>query len=256
MHRVLYRAARRARLLLADSQAARRDIIAHLGVDPERVDHVPAAADECFAPTDSAALRERLGLDGPYLLFVGGLRTHDPRKDLTGLVDGFAAWHRHRGRSETLVLAGGGEGEEARSLRERARRSGAPIDFPGFVADADLPALYSGATCLVTASRYEGFGLPALEAIACGTPVVAYDAGAIPEVAGPGAICVAPGDGVALLRAAERVADDAQLRSRLSAAGRRHAASFSWRRTAELTWAAYERVAGQGRSAGEPAGRA
>lgn len=248
MHRVLYRAARRARLLLAVSEAARRDVIAHLGVDPERIVHVPEAADERFTPTDPGSVLERLGLgDGrgggdPYLLYVGGLGTHDPRKDLDGLIDGFATWHHDQGRAETLVLAGG-EGEEAARLRERAHRSGAPIRFTGFVPDADLPALYSGANCLVTASRYEGFGLPALEAIACGTPVVAYDAGAIPEVAGPGGLYVPPGDATTLLRAAGDIADDAELRARLSAEGLRHAAGFSWRRTAELTWAAYERAA-------------
>ena len=97
-------------------------------------------------------------------------------------------------------------GPEGERLARRARELGARVAFPGFVADADLPALYSGATCFVTASRYEGFGLPALEAISCGTPVVAFDAGAVPEVAGPGALLAPDGDLTALFRAVTRSA--------------------------------------------------
>jgi alpha-1,3-rhamnosyl/mannosyltransferase len=117
------------------------------------------------------------------------------------------------------------------------------VDTPGYVPDADLPALYSGALCLITASRYEGFGLPALEALACGTPVVAYDAGAIPEVAGPGALLAPAGDPAALMAAAGRICDEPELRAKLSEAGRRHAAGFSWRAAAEATWDVYESVA-------------
>ena len=113
----------------------------------------------------------------------------------------------------------------------------------GFVPEADLPGLYSAACCVVMASSYEGFGLPALEALACGTPVVAHNAGAVPETAGPGALLAPPGDGAALMRAAGRVCDEPELAERLAAEGRRHAAGFSWRRTAELTWDVYERMA-------------
>ena len=94
------------------------------------------------------------------------------------------------------------------------------------------------------ASSYEGFGLPALEALACGTPVAAYDAGAVAEVTGPGALLVADGAMADLLGAVERLCDDAVLRDRLAAAGRAHAATFSWRRAAEGTWEVYERALG------------
>ena len=241
-HRLLYAAARHARLLLAISKTARRDVIAHLGVDPDRVLYIPVAADERFRPTDPRPARDRLGLRDPYLLYVGGLATRDPRKNVEGLIDAFAAWWRSQQRSERLVLTGelGPAGEK---LRARARRSGAPIAFTGFVADEQLPGLLCGATCLVTATRYEGFGLPALEAISCATPVVAFDAGAIPEVAGPGCLAVRDGDGAALMAAVARVCDEPELRARLSAKGLDHARGYSWRRTAELTWDAYERTA-------------
>jgi glycosyltransferase involved in cell wall biosynthesis len=242
LHKMLYRAAVRADLLLAISQAARSDIVAHLPVDPGRVQVVPLAADERYAPADPAPLRDRLGIGGPYLVWVGGLATHDPRKDLEGLISGFAHWQRQEGRQETLMLAGG-IGPAGQELRRQAEATGGRIVFPGFVPDEDLPALYSGARCMVTASRYEGFGLPALEAIACGTPVVAYDVGAVPEVAGPGGLYVTDGDLPALMRAAGRVCDDEGLHARLRAEGLGHAARYSWRRSAELTWDAYERVA-------------
>jgi len=239
MHRMLYTAAKRARLLLAISEAVRRDAIAQLGVAPERVLTVPLAADRRFRPSDPGPARLRFGLEGPFLLYVGGLATADPRKNLEGLVDAYAEWRRGQGRTETLVLTGR-LGEAARALEARAASAGAPIRFTGFVRDGDLPSLLSAATCLVSASRYEGFGLPSLEAISCGTPVVTFDAGAVPEVVGRGGLLVSDGDGVALMRAVSEVCDNPGLRARLSAEGLEHARRFSWRRTAELTWQAYE----------------
>ena len=243
LHKMLYRAARRADLLLAVSAAAQRDIVRYLGVDPAKVECVPEAAGEHFAPTPGGAAA---GTE-PYLLWVGGLATQDPRKNLEGLITSFAAWQREAERGERLVLAGG-MGPAGQELRELAGQAGAQIEFAGFVPDADLPALYSGARCLLTASRYEGFGLPALEAISCGTPVVAFDAGAVPEVAGAGALTAPDGDLPALMQAAQRVCDDDELHARLRAHGLEHAKGYSWRRTAELTWAAYERVATTTRS--------
>lgn len=241
-HRVLYAAARRARLLLAVSEAVRRDTIAHLGVPQERVLHVPLAADVRFAPTDPAPARRRFGLDCPFLLYVGGLATADPRKNLEGLVDAYARWRREQDRDEVLVLTGR-VGDAARALEARAGRAGVPVRLTGFVPDKELPSLMSAATSLVSASRYEGFGLPSLEAISCGTPVVTYAAGAAPEVVGPGGLLVPDGDGPALMRAVGEVCDSPELRARLAAAGLEHARRYSWRRTAELTWEAYERVA-------------
>jgi alpha-1,3-rhamnosyl/mannosyltransferase len=127
-------------------------------------------------------------------------------------------------------------------LRRRAEAGGAPIVFTDFVDERDLPGLYRGASCLVSATRYEGFGLPMLEAIACGTPVAGYAVAALPEVCGPGADLVAPGDADALMAAVQRLCDDGAHRAALAAAGREHARAFTWRRTAEQTWAAYAKA--------------
>jgi glycosyltransferase involved in cell wall biosynthesis len=245
VHKLLYRAVRRASELITVSAAAGTDISRALDVPEERITVIPEAADSHFRPTPDPGAIARAGIEPPFLLYVGGLAGTDPRKNVELLIDEFAEWSRASGRGEQLVLCGR-LGPGGRPLVERAERSGARIRFTDFVPDADLPALYTGARCLITASRYEGFGLPALEAVACGTPVVAFRAGAIPEVAGPGAVLADDGDGPGLLRAAERICDDPELRARLAAAGVTHAAGFSWRAAAERTWEVYERAAGRG----------
>jgi glycosyltransferase involved in cell wall biosynthesis len=242
LYRLMYATARRADLLLTVSERARRDIVAHLDVAPESVVVVPGAAHARFRPTPPGAeLLGRLGFPLSYVLYVGGLAEHDPRKGVEELIDAFAAWSAAQGRGETLVLTGR-LGGAAGPLRDRVRRTGARVVFTGFVPDEELPALYSGASCLVTCSRYEGFGLPALEALACGTPVAAYRVGAHEEVAGPGALLVDEGKTDALMLAVQVLSDHSDLRTRLAETGRAHAARFSWRRSAELTWEAYERV--------------
>ena len=214
LHRLLYRAARQATVVLTVSDAAGVDVARHLGLPPERIVTTPLAAGESFAPADPRPTRALLGFEDPYLLYVGGLANPDWRKNLPALVQAFADWRRCRQRPEKLVLAGG-VGPAGEELRRLARELDAPVVLPGFVPDADLPALYSGASCFVTASRYEGFGLPVLEAISCGTPVVAFPAGAVAEVGGPGALLAPDGDTAALMRLAESLCDDAGLRRRL-----------------------------------------
>jgi alpha-1,3-rhamnosyl/mannosyltransferase len=223
------------------SEAGRRDVVAHLGVPAERVDVVHEAPAPQFAPTASEDVAARLGLSGPYVLHVGGA---DPRKNVGALIDAFAAWARERSRAESLVLAGPVRDVERPDLEARVRAGDGRVRLLGFVADADLPALYSGARCLVMPSSYEGFGLPAVEALACGTPVAAYDTGAVREVSGPGALLVSDGAMAELLSAVEALCDDGALRARLREAGRARAATFSWRRAAEATWDVYAHALG------------
>jgi glycosyltransferase involved in cell wall biosynthesis len=181
----------------------------------------------------------RYGLHGPYVLYVGAL---EPRKNIPGLLRAFV---RLRADFPDLTLALGGSprwkfAEIPRALEELALEP--VVRFTGYIADSDLPALYSAAAAFCFPSFYEGFGLPVLEAMACGTPVVCSNTSSLPEVAGDAALLVEPRDEVALTEAIARVLTDEALAEDLRERGLKRAASFSWDRTAELTLAVYRSV--------------
>ncbi len=172
---------------------------------------------------------------GSYVLAAGDLR---PKKNLPVLIDAHRILHS-RGLSHRLVLAGADLGLGAQ-LRERAGT--APLELLGFVSDERLDALIRGARALVVPSRYEGFGLIALDAMARGCPVLLARAGALPETGGDSALYFDPDDAGELAGSLERVLDDADERARLAAAGRARAAGFSWERAAAETLAVYEEL--------------
>jgi glycosyltransferase involved in cell wall biosynthesis len=187
----------------------------------------------------------RYGIRRPYCLFVGNL---EPRKNLPRLIEAFGLLRRHGlapADLPQLVLAGT-RGWLSSGIFRAAAGQGleAPdIVFTGYVPPADLPALYAGAACFVFPSLYEGFGLPVLEAMACGTPVVASTASSLPEVAGDAALLVDPHDVEGLAGALRRLWGDAELRADLRERGLQRATLYSWERTARLTLDVYERVA-------------
>ena len=225
-----------ARRVITLSRCARDDIARVYRVSPARIDVVYSAADARFRPADPAIVAEvktRYRLPERYILCVA---SDKPHKNVGTLVE---AWRRSAsGRCEAaplLVLAG---------HRDRGVLS---FDHPairdlGAVAEADLPALYSDALIFVYPSRYEGFGLPPLEAMACGAAVICSRAGSLPEVVGDAALLIDPDDPGALAAAIDRVLADTALRAALSDAGRRRAATFSWRRAAEETLKVYARA--------------
>lgn len=220
---------KRADAVLAVSDATAGDAVRIAGVDPGRVSTVYEAARPPFAPRPGAAdrLRRRWDLGPGFLLFVGAL---DARKDPGGLLK---AWSVARRRLPDLELVIAGEpGRQAPPAMPGAR-------MVGRVDDEALADLYTAAGCFLFPSRYEGFGLPCVEAMACGCPVVAYRNSSLPEVVGDGGVLVDDGDAVALGEAAAAAAQDPEP---WRGAGLRRARSFSWDRAARETVRAYESV--------------
>ncbi len=231
---------REARRVIADSAATARDLRELLGVPAEVLRIVYPGVAAHFRPLDAATrapVLARLGLDAPYVLHVGTL---EPRKNLARLVRAYAHATDRRAAAPALVLAGGpgwGDGDPAAAIT--AAGCAARVHRLGGVADADLPALYGGALLLAYPSLSEGGGLPLLEAMACGTPVLTSDVASLPEVAGDAALLVDPHDEAALAAALTRLLDDTALRADLAARGPARAARFTWEACAAATAAVY-----------------
>jgi len=221
------RSVRRADRVLTVSERTKDDLVERYGVVEEQIVVTPNAVDPVFHPNNGAPERTA------YLLFVGGIQ---PRKDPLAAVEALALL----GGELNLVLVGAEKrgGDEVRSAVTRLGLENR-VEFAGHVDRDELATLYRGAACLVFPSRYEGFGLPVLEAMASGTPVVAASAGAVPEVAGDAAILVAPGDAAAIAAGIEHALAD---RERLVAAGLERARSFSWTESARRTLAVYREL--------------
>lgn len=245
--RLLYPiSARRAAMVLTVSNYCRGEIIRRYKVPPGRVAFVHSGFDDAFAPVADpavlAGMRARLGIPGgPYLLSLGRI---EPRKNLPGLVAAYRLVRQRLGPgAPSLVIAGPDDGLFAAFGAKVREQGGAGIVFCGGVPQADLPALLSGAAALAYPSFGEGFGLPVIEAMACGAPVVATTAPAVPEVAGGAALLVDPEDAPGLADALCRVATDPELARDLSARGLARAASFNWKNAVELALNAYRQAA-------------
>ncbi len=232
--------ARAAWRVIAISQATCRDLIRHCGVVPEKISVVYHGVTSQFQPVTCGstirAILTRYGIRAPYFLYVG---TIQPRKNLLRLIEAFAQccrdWLGYT-QCPQLVIAG-----KPGWLTSEIERRVAELDlttlvrFPGYVADADLPALLSAALAFVFPSLYEGFGMPVLEAMACGTPVLTSTTSSLPEVAGDAALLVDPLNTAALAAALARLLTDAALRDELRRRGLARAAAFRWERCAAET---------------------
>jgi glycosyltransferase involved in cell wall biosynthesis len=243
------RTARRAAQITTLSEYSRRDISETYGIDPEVITVTPAAAATMFKPlkdeTELQRVRKTYGIDGDYILSLCSIQ---PRKNLRRLIEAYSLLRRlhPEGKLPTLVLAGkrGWLENETMQAAQRDELS-ADIRFTGYVADEHLNALYNGATCFVYPSYFEGFGLPILEAMRCGTPVIAGNRTSIPEVAGEAALLFDPFDVPSLVEALKRILNDAEYRETLGARGLQRAGEFSWLTTARLTLDVYRRAAAQ-----------
>jgi glycosyltransferase involved in cell wall biosynthesis len=238
--------ARRAAALIAVSDFTRRELISLLGVDPARVHVVHNGLDDSFrrlAPKAVERWRAEQGLPERFILSVGTLQ---PRKNLGTLLRAYARLRQDwtpAGEPPALVVAGGaGWGDTDIAARATAIGIGEQVHVTGYVPGEDMPWLYNAAEILAFPSRYEGFGLPALEAMACGTPVVASDATSLPEVVGEAGVLVPPEDVAAWAAALATLADDPARRRALAARGRERARTFSWARAADETLAVWREV--------------
>jgi glycosyltransferase involved in cell wall biosynthesis len=238
-------AARRANRIIAISESTRRDLVEHYGVPEERIRVVYEAAGVAFRPTHDPAVVQRQGLSpGQYLLAVGTLQ---PRKNLSGLLRGYRLYAD--GVDQPLPLALVGQpGWGVAALEREIPRLGLDrlVHRLGYVADEDLPALYSGAFAYLQPSLYEGFGLTVLEAMACGTPVIASNSSSLPEVVGGTNLLVDPRSPPAIAGAIRELIERPALRAEAARTGRQRAASFSWERCAQETLAVLEEAAGAG----------
>jgi len=237
---------RRAAKVIAISESTRQDVIELLGVPPERVARIYCGADPRFRPLPAdevAAFRQEKGLPERFVLFLG---TIEPRKNAVTLIEAFAALiatERRRTEDVQLVLAGG-RGWLAEPAYARVEELGLQdrVRFTGYLPEEEKALWYNAATCFCYPSLYEGFGLPPLEAMACGVPVVTSNVSSLPEVVGEAALTVDPLDSRALCEALRRVLIDGDLWSELSVRGPARARRFSWREAARQTADVYRWV--------------
>ncbi|MCU0513677.1 MAG: glycosyltransferase family 4 protein [Anaerolineae bacterium] len=243
LERVVPQSIRRAHHVIADSQATRADIMALYGTPADKITVLLSGVDARFRPAAAAAVqavREKYHLGTrPYLFCVG---TVQPRKNYSRVIQALAALRR-AGHDLALVIAGGrGWLEDEMYQTLAATGMGAFVHLIGFVDDADLPALYTGAACVAFPSLYEGFGFPILEGMACGTPVVTAAISSLPEVAGEAALLVDPLDTAALTAALERALTDADLRQTLIQRGFERVQQFTWAAAARHLQTIYQQA--------------
>ncbi len=233
----------RAHAVIVPSEAVKQAILDHLHAPEAKLRVAPLGVGEEFlapVPPDAVeTVRRRYGLGSPYLVCVGNL---EPKKNLAATLRGFALARSDGALPHQLVLAGG-KAWRSDDVKQAIREAGGNVVAQtGYVAPEDLPALYAGAEALLFWSLVEGFGLPALEAMACGTPVICSDRGALPEVVGDAAIVVPVGEPRDLAEAIVGLVSDPQRRNELIEKGRHRATRFTWRAHAEAVLHVYREV--------------
>jgi len=231
----------RANAIITDSRFSAQEIIEHLSAQPEKVFPIHLGISNRLSPPDAdhvELFRRKMSLDRPYLLTVGTL---EPRKNLEFLITVFEHMTGFDGR---LVLAGmrGWKYESILNRMKNSTRAG-DIQYLEYVSDEDLPFLYGGAELFLFPSIYEGFGLPPLEAMSCGTAVIASSAGPLPEVLGDGALLIHDFDAERWASEAMNIISDTSLKKTWIDKGHRQAAHYTWQETARKTWEIYRQAA-------------
>ncbi|MBZ0294732.1 MAG: glycosyltransferase family 4 protein [Anaerolineae bacterium] len=228
--------ASRASIILADSHATAHDLTHFYGTPPEKIRVVYPGVDPPPV-TDVEAVRKKYHLPARYFLFIGTLQ---PRKNIARIVQAYARWREQHPDDETGLVLAGGKGW----LYEEAWIEGVPnIHLPGYIDEADKGALYAGALALIFPSLYEGFGFPVIEAMHCGTPVIASSTSSLPELVGKAGLLVDPLDTEAIAKQMAVMTDDEARWFQLREAGYQQAAQFTWEAAAEQVAAILEAVA-------------
>ncbi len=232
---------RLADAIIADSEATARDLESYLSLPRERISVVPLGVDGGLKPADAGAVKQarmKYGLPDRFFLYLG---TIEPRKNLPRLIEAFDSIAANTDLD--LVIAGreGWKPEATRRAHADAARRDR-VHFPGFIASEDMAAVLTAARVFVWPSLWEGFGLPPLDAMACGTPVVTSNTSSLPEVTGDAALLVDPLDVAGISGAMKRAAEVEALRTKLRATGIVRAKQLTWRKTVEMTAAVYQRV--------------
>ena len=235
--------ARRADMIIAPSEATKREIEHYLHIPPERIRVVYEAARpkmQPLPPEACAPILAKHGIQGPYLLYTG---TIEPRKNLLKLIRAYSEIVHATEHRPMLVMCGGRGwlDDEIYELVAELKLQ-RMVKFTGYVDDEDLPALYSACEIFVYPSLYEGFGLPPLEAMACGAPVVTSDTSSLPEVVGKAGVLVNPHEALELAQVLTNLLDDADQRAHFRQAGIERAKIFSWERAAHETQSVYDQV--------------
>jgi glycosyltransferase involved in cell wall biosynthesis len=242
------RTARTASRIITVSEFSRTAIAQAYSLDPERITVVPNAANPFFRVTNREASQKRVQetfrFTGPFVLSVGDLQ---PRKNHIGLIEAFSRLIQSRPQLPHRLIIAGQDTWFGSRVREAARHSGVGdrITFTGFVSDEDLLRLYNACDCFVFPSLYEGFGIPILEAMACGRAVACSNTSAMPEVADGAGLLFDPSRPDEIARAIRDILIDGELRSRMERLGLQRASTFSWQKSAQLTLQVYEEVAGR-----------
>ncbi len=237
---LLPRIANNADKIITVSEASKKDIVQKLRINEEKIRVIYEAASEIYFPKkDASRIRKKYGINGDYMLFVGAL---EPKKNITSIIKAFSQLKK-KGMKHKLVLAGK-KGWYYNDIMDEIKKQNIDkeVIFPGYIPLEDMPYIYSASTLFCFPSLYEGFGLPILEAMSCGVPVIGSNRGSIPEIAGNAGVIVDPLDWKKMAIKMEEIATDQKLRQSLKRKGIEQAKKFSWKKAAKETISLYSEV--------------
>lgn len=231
-------------MIITVSEWSKKDIMRIFNIPEERIAVTHLAADDMFVPMDKSSalqhIKEKYGIDRNFILYIGGF---SPRKNVKSILVAFSMIYKNFSKDYRVVIIGSSKDDHQFLIKLSQNLGiGDKVFFTGYVPYEDLPYFYNGADVFVYPSLYEGFGLPPLEAMSCGTPTITSNVSSIPEVVGDGALLINPFDTEELAKAMEKVLEDPGLKADLISRGFERAAEFNWRKTAQQTLEVYEKL--------------